>query len=229
VKRLVLLAAVSMLLAACVSVPRARAPQSSALIEQADLPAAFIEAQRARSEWLHEREHWAFQGRAAISQGRDGGNVRIDWQQEDRRNYRVELIAPVTKQSWRLFGNTHYESGRLEGLEGGPRGGEDAETLLYAATGWYIPVNLLPDWVRGLAAADAAAPQRVAYDTSGRIRLIEQMGWRIEYQEWHPAADTCPTLPKRIEARSFGADHGEARVRLLLDRWDISCDGPDGT
>ena len=124
----------------------------------------------ARVAALHAQPDWAFQGRVAVSKGKDGGSGRIDWRQDGRR-YVVELSAPVTRQSWKLTGDTHSEAGRLEGLTGGPRDGEDAQQLLLEATGWDIPVNQLPEWIRGLVAGDAAGPEgedRESADADGR-------------------------------------------------------------
>ncbi|MFC6839998.1 lipoprotein insertase outer membrane protein LolB [Xanthomonas theicola] len=174
------------------------------------------QADAARAAWLAAHPNWSFQGRVAITKGRNGGSGRIDWKQRQRQ-YQVELSAPVTRQSWRLTGDSHREGGRLEGLEGGPREGQDAQRLLLEATGWEIPVNLLPDWVRGQVAADAATPEQVGYDAEGRLQTLRQMGWEIQFQEWYPPSDGRPALPRRIEARS-----GDAKVRLLLDQWDFA-------
>ena len=151
----------------------------------------------------------------AVSQGRKGGSGRVDWKQQGRQ-YTVELSAPITRQSWRLSGDTHYEAGTLEGMEGGPRHGEDAEALLQEATGWAIPVNLLPDWVRGLPVRDTSESAQVTYAADGRPQSLQQLGWTDEYRDWHPALEGRPALPRRIEARN-----GEAQVKLLVDRWDF--------
>lgn len=192
------------------------APRQAPTVPVAAVSDAARQAEAARGQWLRAHPQWSFQGRAAITKGRNGGSGRIDWRQQQRQ-YQVELSAPVTRQSWRLIGDSHSEAGRLEGLEGGTREGEDAQQLLLEATGWAIPVNLLPDWVRGLVAFDAQAPEQVRYDAEGRPQALRQMGWEIEFQEWYPPADGRPALPRRIEARS-----GDAKVRLLFDQWDFA-------
>ncbi|MCC4590824.1 lipoprotein insertase outer membrane protein LolB [Xanthomonas campestris pv. cannae] len=198
-------------LAGCSAVPT-RTPAPVA-VAAPDAAAQQVEA--ARAQWLQGHPDWSFQGRVAITKGRNGGSGRIDWTQRQRQ-YEVQLSAPVTRQSWRLIGDSHSEAGRLEGLEGGPRDGENAEQLLLEATGWEIPVNLLPDWVRGLVATDAQAPERVDYDAQGRPHTLRQMGWDIEFQDWYPPSDGRPALPRRIEARN-----GDAKVRLLVDAWSV--------
>lgn len=167
-----------------------------------------------RALWLQQHPQWSFEGRVAINNAGKGGNGRIDWQQDGQR-YVVSLIAPVTRQSWRLIGDTHSEAGRLEGLEGGPREGEDAEALLLQATGWDIPVHALAQWVRGLPAEGVQTAGK-SFSMEGRLKQVEQGGWRIDYPLWFDVEGQQPPLPRRIEAQ-----RDQATVRLIVDRWDF--------
>ncbi|WP_372362421.1 lipoprotein insertase outer membrane protein LolB [Xanthomonas sp. NCPPB 1325] len=199
-------------LSGCVSVPRGQGG-GAAVVEQVSDQARQAEA--TRQAWLQAHPTWSFQGRVAISKGRDGGSGRIDWQQNGPQ-YRVQLSAPVTRQSWVLTGDSATGAGRIEGLDGGPRSGPDAEQVLLEATGWTIPVNRMADWVRALRIADTAA-QHVDLDAAGRPRTVQQGGWTIEFLAWAPAGDGQPELPQRIEAHN-----GSAKVRLLVDQWTVS-------
>ena len=200
-------------LSACVSLDERKAPAAPTVVTTVSAEAEQAEAVRVAA--VRAQPQWSFQGRVAVNKGRNGGNGRIDWQQDARR-YVVELSAPVTRQSWKLTGDSHHEGGRLEGLEGGPREGEDAQQVLLEATGWDIPVNQLPDWVRGLVADDTGAAERVERDGDGRPRRVEQMGWQIQYLDWYPAEGDRPVLPRRIEATS-----GDAKVRVVVDSWTL--------
>ncbi|MEA9655069.1 lipoprotein insertase outer membrane protein LolB [Xanthomonas campestris pv. raphani] len=200
-------------LSGCVSVPRGQGGAAPAVVGQVSESAQ--QAETARQAWLQAHPAWSFQGRVAISKGRDGGSGRLDWQQDGPR-YHVQLSAPVIRQSWVLTGDTTTGAGRLEGLDGGPRAGADAEQVLLEATGWTIPVNQMPDWVRALRIADASAA-RVDLDEHGRPRTVQQDGWTIDFLEWTPANAAQPELPRRIEARN-----GDAKVRLLVDLWTLS-------
>jgi outer membrane lipoprotein LolB len=172
-------------------------------------------AQAGRAAWLHGQRQWSFEGRMAINNAGKGGNGRIEWRQ-DGQGYVVSLVAPITRQSWRLIGDTHSAAGRLEGLQGGPREGEDAEALLLEATGWDIPVNALAQWVRGLPAGSFPLQDR-SYSAQGQLQRVEQAGWHIEYPLWFPPEGPRPSLPRRIEAK-----REKASVRLIVDHWDFS-------
>ncbi|MET1022951.1 MAG: lipoprotein insertase outer membrane protein LolB [Pseudoxanthomonas sp.] len=201
-----------LLLVACAT----RAPQASLPppLAGADAIRAAEQAQLERATWLDVHPQWSFEGRVAINNAGKGGNGRIDWRQDGPR-YVVSLIAPITRQSWRLVGDTHTEAGRLEGLEGGVREGEDAEALLLEATGWDIPVNALALWAQGLP-ADGLPTEKRSFSTGGDLQTLEQAGWRIDYVEWFDAEAQQPRLPRRIEAR-----RDRATVRLIVDRWDF--------
>jgi outer membrane lipoprotein LolB len=187
-------------LAACVSQPaRETAPVDAAQARAND---------NQRSAVLE----WDLSGRIAVSNGNRGGSGHIDWQQH-AGGYTISLSAPVTRQSWRLSGDDR--GARLDGVAGGPREDADVEQLLLSATGWNIPVRALQDWIRGIAApAREYGPEKFVY-AGGLPATLEQGGWSIEYQDWHPAAVGWPQMPRRIVAR-----HGEASVKLVVDEWN---------
>ena len=162
-------------------------------------------AQIAREARLAMEVSWSFSGRIALSRGKEGGSGRIDWRQ-DGKDFEITLTAPVTGQSWRL----RREAGvvRIEGINGGPRVGSDAEALLLETTGWRVPVGAMESWVRGARAPGEAS---IAYDGSGWPLRIEQAGWTIEFRAWNAAE---PRLPLKLFARQR-----DASVRLVVDRW----------
>ena len=200
-----------LLLGACAG----RAPRE-ALPPLAVAPATH---QAQREAALAMRPHWSLQGRVALSNGRDGGSGRIDWQQQGD-HYSVALSAPITRQSWRLSGNAG--GARLEGLDGGPREGADPARLLREATRWEIPVTALADWVRGLRASADHGPARLVFGADGRLARIEQDGWTIDYTAWQ-APGGGAELPVRLNAR-----RGDASVRLVIDRWQVGEAGAEG-
>lgn len=205
-----LAAVLAVSLSACVSLDTRKAPAAPDVVTTVSTEAQQAEA--ARVDALRAQPAWSFQGRVAVSKGRNGGSGRIDWQQQARQ-YVVSLSAPVTRQSWTLSGDSGNRSGRLDGVDGGPRQGEDAQQVLLEATGWDIPVNQLPDWVRGLVAEGNGAGQ-IDRDAEGRPRRVRQMDWEIQFLDWYPAEGDRPVLPRRIEAVN-----GDAKVRLLVDGW----------
>lgn len=151
------------------------------------------------------RARWSIEGRIAVSDGADGGSGRLRWLQDGDR-FRIEIQAPVSRRTWRLSGASGWA--QLEGVEGGPRSGPDAESLLRAEVGWVVPVTDLVDWIRGAPRDDVAELTR---DETGRPLRFEQSGWTIDYRDWFEGE---PAMPRKLFAAS-----GKHRVRLVVERW----------
>ena len=192
-------------LAGCSSLPNTPAPAPAF---EPDAQALAAEAERVRQ--VHSQLDWGFAGRVAVSNGRDGGNGRLDWQQGGG-GFQARLSAPVTRQGWELSMDFASGQARLDGLAGGPRQGSDARALVQQATGWDLPVATLGDWVRGVLDGQAQVQAR---DAAGRPLRAEQDGWQVQFGQWYEAEPGRPALPRRIDAVN-----GQARVRLLVDQW----------
>jgi outer membrane lipoprotein LolB len=199
--------------AGCVSVPKQQGVAIGHLA--GDAQAAAMARQESREQRLRALPALAFSGRVALSNGRNAGSGRIEWQQSGS-DYGVTLSAPVTRQSWKLSGNA--ASARIEGIEGGPREGADVVQLLRETTGLDIPVGALAAWASG-ARADVAAfgPAKIGFDADGRLARIEQDGWTVDYLGWQDQqvdGGEVLAVPDRINAQ-----RDPARVRLAIDAW----------
>ena len=198
--RVVGLLVLACVLAACAA-PARRNTDSAALSVQLQREAA-----------LEEQTSWSLSGRIAVSDGRDGGSGRIDWHQDGER-FVIDIRAPVSRQTWRLTGSP--EGARLEGLDGGPRTGPDAQSLLLREVGWQLPIADLVAWARGARGKGAA---QIEFDPAGRPAMIEQRGWVVDYRAW---GEGEPNLPRKV----FAAN-GDRRVRLIVERWNVGAGTP---
>lgn len=169
---------------------------------QADL----LAAQSAREAELAGQSEWQLSGRLAVSANGEGGSGRIEWRQRGE-DFDIRLSAPVTGKSWTLVRQDGVIV--LDGLEGGPRRGDDAEALLREATGWRIPVSALAAWARG---GRAGGPAQIEFGPDGLPRLIGQQGWQVEYREWDGGD---PARPRRV----FAQRDADTRVRLVVESW----------
>ena len=204
-KNLIVATLLALSLAACSSLP---APSVPAPAVEPDAVALAAEAERVRQ--VGSLLDWGFAGRVAVSNGRDGGNGRLDWQQHGA-GFQARLSAPVTRQGWELSVDLATGQARLDGLAGGPLQGDDARALVQQATGWDLPVATLGDWVRGVLDGQARV---LARDAAGRPLRALHDGWEVQFGQWYEADAQRPALPRRIDAVN-----GVARVRLLVDQW----------
>jgi outer membrane lipoprotein LolB len=82
----------------------------------------------------------------------------------------------------------------------------DAESLTERALGFRLPLEGLAEWVQGRPSP--GAPARTEKGEDGRLRLIEQGGWRIEYQEYDGAR------PSRMRLT-----YSNVELRLAISQW----------
>jgi outer membrane lipoprotein LolB len=117
----------------------------------------------------------------------------------------------VTGRSFDLHGGP--DGAVLQGLDGGPVRGPDAQDLLARVFGWPVPLPRLRWWIMGLRAP--GMPARLRFGDNGLPSLLEQDGWTVEYRDWFTDAD--PALPRKVFA-SMGKD----RVRVVIEHWNWS-------
>ena len=196
-RALIALALSALLLAACA--PAVRMPGDAGLLA----------AQRAREHALSDAGHWSLQGRLGVSDGHEGGSGSFSWSQDGAR-YEFVLRAPVTGKSFRLSGDAH--DALLEGLDGGPLRGNDAEALMRKALGWEVPLRELRAWVLGLRAA--GGPAEIRFGENRLPSLLRQDGWSVEYRSWDETRD--PPLPTKVYAA-----RPPYKVRLSIESWQF--------
>jgi|GEM_PF-266193 len=178
---------------------------------------AWVEGMLEHKRALRAQRYWSFQGRVAFKQGNDGGNARIHWLQRDQQ-MQVDLSAPITRKSVRITAVNGQEI-CVDGLESRRLCGIQAHEQLTQVIG-EIPLFMLQDWVRGLSTTPDTLleagfqPAMVRYNDLGQLEWLSQQGWQVDYQAWHPATDSQPALPRRLEALKE-----DIRLRLIIDRW----------
>jgi outer membrane lipoprotein LolB len=193
-----LAAALPLLLAAC-------APQLVRIKGDAGL----LAAQAARERALAHTDHWTLEGRLGVSDGRDGGSGGFTWTQ-DGDDYRFVFRAPITGRSFELSGGP--AGALLQGLDGGPLRGGDAEALMRRALGWEVPLHDLRAWVLGLRAD--SGPAELAFGDNRLPSLLTQDGWTVDYRAWDAARQ--PPLPTTIFA-----SRPPYKVRLSIETWSL--------
>jgi outer membrane lipoprotein LolB len=172
--------------------------------------AALLGAQAAREQQLATRDHWTLEGRLGVSDGHNGGSGSLSWTQDGDR-YDFVLRAPVTGKSFRLSGGP--DGALLEGLDGGPLRGPDAEALMRKALGWEVPLRDLRAWVLGLRAD--SGPAELSFGANRLPALLQQDGWAVDYREWDAARQ--PPLPKKVYA-----ERPPYKVRLSIESWHFN-------
>jgi outer membrane lipoprotein LolB len=130
--------------------------------------------------------------------------------------------APATDEIWFYspIGSTvaylirDVRGARLTTAEGREYQADDLRQLAWEVLGWDLPLQGLPYWVRGLPWPQGE-PGIEERDAQGRLKRLDQAGWRMSYLDWAPAG--LRGLPSRMDLE------GERlRIRLVVERWSVN-------
>ncbi|WP_192954816.1 lipoprotein insertase outer membrane protein LolB [Gallaecimonas mangrovi] len=181
-KKTLLLLLASVLLSACVSHPKATWPAP-------DKPL----------------DHYEVTGKVAILTDKSRDSANLYWQQ-DEKDYYLQLTTFLGTQVLAM----ESKAGQVSLTNrNGTYHDTDAQRLLYRLSGWQIPVNDLPQWLKGNAGAQG---QIVAKDKQGRIATLQSQGWTIQYQGWSRQGGR--ELPTKLDLRK-----DNIRIKLQIDQW----------
>ena len=195
----ILAVALPLLLVACAPVVRMKGD------------AGLLNDQAKREQALAHADHWTLQGRLGVSDGKSGGTGSFSWTQNGDQ-YEFVLRGPaISGMNFRLSGGP--DGALLEGLDGGPVHGSDAEVLMHKALGWDVPLRDLRAWVLGLRAD--SGPAELSFGTDRLPSLLQQDGWAVDYREWD--ATRKPPLPTKVYAGK-----PPYTVRLSIESWQFN-------
>jgi outer membrane lipoprotein LolB len=115
-------------------------------------------------------------GRIAARYNGDGFTGNVDWR-HGRRGDDMLIGTPLGQGVARIV--REGEATEITTANGRQYRAPDAETLTEQALGFRLPLVGLADWVRGEPTPGLPATRQDSAD--GRLHVLEQNGWRIEY------------------------------------------------
>lgn len=163
-------------------------------------------------EDLSQLDRWQARGRLGVSGPESGGSGSFDWQQRgDRAD--VQIRGPVGVGSVRLQmrGTTAKPDLTLDTSDGRTLQSDAAWNELEQRLGASLPAGNLRYWMLGLA---APGEHQWHEQNEEGIVTLEQGGWRIDYQRY--STEPGVRVPVKMRATS-----GDARVRIVVDRWRL--------
>lgn len=157
--------------------------------------------------------HWTASGRLALATGEQGGSGSFVWNQ-DGPTTRLDLRGPLGAGALQVVAGP--DGLALADGSGRQVDAEAARNALQARLGADLPWDDLSYWMLGVPAPGSAAT--VVDGESGPRRVIEQAGWRIDYDAYTPSQGVV--LPRRFTATREGV-----RVKVIVDNWTLPAPG----
>lgn len=169
-----------------------------------------------RYDELANIPRWRLTGKLGIRTPGDNGSASIQWQQRSR-DYDIDLSGPMGSNRLAIKG----KDGLITLLQAGhePQVAETAEELIFANTGWTIPVTELAWWVRALPAPGQAVHNQQK-DTDRQLIQLEQAGWVIQYSNYRPVTRPDQSGAIALPGRIIAA-WGDIRLTLVIREWQL--------
>ncbi|ALP41108.1 lipoprotein insertase outer membrane protein LolB [Aeromonas schubertii] len=168
--------------------------------------------QRQQVDWSQERlrleqlTHWQLSGKLAIITEKEKGSARLNWQQEGD-DYRLNLTSVIGTHILELS----RQSGRLTLIDrdGNRHQSQDAGDLIYRLTGWELPIDGLPEWIKGLP-----GEARYTLNPDKSLASVTDGAWQIDYQQYRDQDGY--RLPHQLSLQGEGT-----RLKLLINEWSL--------
>jgi len=160
-------------------------------------------------------ESFRLEGRVSVKSGEENFSGGMSWQHQPREETLL-LRTPLGQGVAELHGTPAGVS--LTDAEGRRYRADDAEQLVRQVVGMTLPMKGLAWWVVGHPRP--GIPYTAEADPEGRLALLRQDDWRIEFSRYAPHSGNgqpAVHLPGKLVARR-GED---LEVRLVVDEWDL--------
>jgi outer membrane lipoprotein LolB len=184
----------SALLSACASAPTLTTP-----------PGQAVDASRLLD--------WTAAGRLAMTVAGDGGSANFTWRQRAAVTD-LEVRGPFGVGALKIV--VDGDALTVTDAAGITLDAAVAREQIRARLGADVPVAWLRYWLLGLAAPDS--PAQVEQRTSPPLRLIEQAGWQVSYEQFRVVQGW--SVPTRLTCSG-----GDARIRVIVDDWQLPSAG----
>lgn len=152
---------------------------------------------------------WELSGGMAARAKNKGWSATINWVQRGSSQYQIRLSGPLGSGTILVSRN-----GGAVTLRDGPKtaSSSNGESLLKQQTGVSLPVNNLYYWARGIPAPGSVQSEK--RDSSGRLTLLRQAGYTIQFLQYTAAGKAI--LPSNIRLQGNGVF-----IKLIVRNWRV--------
>src|SRR5205814_9107602 len=142
-------------------------------------------------------------GRIAAHHGNDAFTGNLTWRHAQSGDEML-ISTPLGQGVARIV--REGEAVQLTTADNKQYSAPDAESLTERTLGFRLPLEGLADWVQGRASA--GSPARVDKGPDGKLRALEQPGWKVEYQQYGGARPALMRLT-----------YQGIELRLAISQW----------
>ena len=156
---------------------------------------------------LQALSQWQISGRILYKDSNEKHSAYISWQQDDA-DYSMVISTLIGSQIMAL--RRHDRTVALT-LDEQTYRDRDASRLLWRFTGWQMPVDQFPQWVKGLATPNALP----LFADQGWLHSLRYQGWTITYYDFRQVKDFV--LPHQLLM------HDDThQIKIKISQWTLN-------
>lgn len=177
--------------------------------QQTRLPASSGWAEH--STRLQHLDHWAAEGKLALRTAEKSDSASIRWLQRGD-NTELYLSGPMG-----LNATTVHSNGRMAILRQGDKTSSwdlSDQAAISRETGWELPLQALPYWLKGLPAPDLAIQALELDAAQSLLQSLQQDDWDILYERYDNFGELALPTRLRIQREATG-------VRVIIRDWQM--------
>lgn len=173
-------------------------------------PAADVAVHTAHLKQLANIQTFQLKGRLAVNTNGKGYSGSMSWQHQTNADT-IDVFTPLGSKIAHIEKTDAQVT--LTNAKGERVSAQDAESLTEKTLGWRLPLKGLSDWALGRPTQAPITQQQ--WDASGKLTLLEQQGWKIEYLEYQDQLKV--PLPQKITLR-----RENILLKLVVEQWDTN-------
>ena len=168
------------------------------------------------SRWLEHQvalstiQSWNIKGRIAIRNSKESGTLTMYWSQQGSI-YELRFIAPFGQGTYLFKGSDTGVS--MLGPKDTYLTASTAEELMYQNLGWYVDLNGLKYWIRGMPEPGVSHNQ-LLLDEKGRLLDMQQSGFNVNVGRYTELNGV--SLPEKLSVKN-----DTIQLKLIIQSWEI--------
>jgi outer membrane lipoprotein LolB len=177
------------------------------------LPGSINEAQHQLT--LAQIQHWQVEGRIAFKSSDEKFSANLNWQQ-DAAHYDIKLSSFIGTSIMHMQGKPGEV---LLQADDHSYQDSDASRLITSVTGWNIPVEQLPAWLKG----QVNKHDRVIFSKEGLLQQLRPQckkcdAWSITYSAYKQVDEIW--LPHQIQLNNLNQANNLIKIRI--NQWKLN-------
>lgn len=156
-------------------------------------------------------ERWKIEGKLALRSPEQAESATMRWSQQGATTH-LSLTGPLGVNATTI----HSDGRLLEIQQGDQRSRWDLSdpALLESKTGWDLPLQALPYWLKGIASPDLPVQSLALNPEQTLLQSLQQDNWLVTYEDYDSFGEH--RMPTRLRIRRAATS-----VRVIIRDWQF--------